>query len=146
MSSRHRCRMIAVQSLYEWDFLRQKKDWKEIFNENLKEFGEGIKEPQFVEELIKGVIDHIKEIDAIITQAAPHWPMEKMGIVDRNILRLGVYELLFGDKKAVPPKVAIDEAIELAKEFSGENTGKFVNGVLGAIYREYQNLEKETQK
>lgn len=143
MSSRHRCRMIAVQSLYEWDFLKKKKDWKEILKENLREFGENIKEPKFVEELVEGVINHLSEIDTLLTQAAPHWPLEKMGIVDRNILRLGIYELIFGDKKAVPPKVAIDEAIELAKEFSGESAGKFVNGVLGAIFKEYQELEKE---
>lgn len=141
MSARHRCRIVAIQTLYEWDFLGKKKSWQTILNENLKE--KEIKDPNFTKELVQGVINNLKEIDQIIGATAPHWPIEKIGILERNILRLGVFELLFGDKKSVPPKVAINEAIELAKEFVGETSGKFINGILGAILKEYQQLEKE---
>ena len=146
MASRHLQRSIAMQSLYEWDFYGKKKDLEKIVEKNIKEFGFDLENSSFVWELITGVIKHLKEIDDLISKTAPHWPIEQMPIVDRNVLRLGVYELVFGDKKAVPPKVAINEAIELAKGFGGENSGKFVNGVLGTIYREYQELEKEEKK
>lgn len=146
MASRHLQRSIAMQSLYEWDFYGKKRDLEKIVEKNIKEFGFDLEDSSFVWELITGVIKHLKEIDDLISKTAPHWPIEQMPIVDRNVLRLGVYELVFGDKKAVPPKVAINEAIELAKGFGGENSGKFVNGVLGTIYREYQELEKEEKK
>jgi len=135
-----------MQSLYEWDFYGKKRDLEKIVEKNIKEFGFDLEDSSFVWELIAGVIKHLKEIDDLISKTAPHWPIEQMPIVDRNVLRLGVYELVFGDKKAVPPKVAINEAIELAKGFGGENSGKFINGVLGTIYREYQELEKEEKK
>jgi len=146
MASRHLCRQITLQSLYEWDFYEKKKDLEKIVEKNVKEFGFDLDESKigFIWELVTGVIKHLKEIDEIIKKTAPHWPMDQMPIVDRNVLRLGIYELLFGDKKAVPPKVAINEAIELAKGFSGESSGKFVNGVLGTVFREYQKLEKGT--
>ena len=86
--------------------------------------------------MVNGVIKNLAKIDQIIAQAAPEWPIDQIAIVDRNVLRLGIFELLFGDYKEVPPKVAINEAIELAKSFGGESSGKFVNGVLGTIYRE----------
>ena len=146
MASRHLQRSIAMQSLYEWDFYGKKRDLEKIVEKNIKEFGFDLEDSSFVWELIAGVIKHLKEIDDLISKTAPHWPIEQMPIVDRNVLRLGVYELVFGDKKAVPPKVAINEAIELAKGFGGENSGKFINGVLGTIYREYQELEKEKKK
>jgi len=146
MASRHLQRSIAMQSLYEWDFYGKKRDLEKIVEKNIREFGFDLEDSSFVWELITGVIKHLKEIDDLISKTAPHWPIEQMPIVDRNVLRLGVYELVFGDKKAVPPKVAINEAIELAKGFGGENSGKFVNGVLGTIYREYQELEKEEKK
>ena len=146
MASRHLQRSIAMQSLYEWDFYGKKRDLEKIVEKNIKEFGFDLEDSSFVWELITGVIKHLKEIDDLISKTAPHWPIEQMPIVDRNVLRLGVYELVFGDKKAVPPKVAINEAIELAKGFGGENSGKFINGVLGTIYREYQELEKEKKK
>lgn len=139
MSARHLARCIAMQSLYEWDFFDKKKDLDAIAERNIKEFGPDLREKKFVFELVNGVKEHLAEIDEIIKTAAPSWPLEQIGMVERNILRLGLYELLFGDKKAVPPKVAIDEAIELAKAFGGESSGKFVNGVLGAVYKEMQN-------
>jgi N utilization substance protein B len=131
-----------MQSLYEWDFYRQKVNLREIIERNLKEFGPGLDE-SFVWELSLGVVKHLKEIDEIIKKSAPQWPIEQISIVDRNILRIGIYELVFGDKKAVPPKVAINEAIELAKGFGGENSGKFVNGVLGTVYKVYQEIEEK---
>ncbi|OGY67771.1 MAG: transcription antitermination factor NusB, partial [Candidatus Harrisonbacteria bacterium RIFCSPLOWO2_02_FULL_45_10c] len=111
-------------------------DLMEIVDRNLQEFGPGIDEPDFARKLVKGVIEHKKDIDAIITKAAPDWPLEQIAIVDRNALRIGLYELLFADRAEVPPKVAINEAIEIAKNFGGPNSGKFINGVLGTIYRE----------
>jgi len=106
----------------------------------LLEFAPNLKEKEFSRELIKGTVENLSKIDEIISKAAPQWPIEQIANVDRNILRIGVYELLFGDQKAVPPKVAINEAIELGKAFGGENSGRFINGVLGAIFREMQNL------
>ena len=137
MSSRHLSRSIAMQSLYEWDFFDQKQDLKKIVEKNIKEFGPGLEDNDgFVWQLVTGVIQYLKEINSIIEKAAPQWPIDQINIVDRNILRLGLYELLFGDKEAVPPKVAINEAIELAKGFGGESSGRFINGVLGTVFKE----------
>ncbi len=137
MSSRHLSRSIAMQSLYEWDFFDQKQDLKKIVEKNIKEFGPGLEDNDgFVWQLVTGVIQYLKEINSIIEKAAPQWPINQINIVDRNILRIGLYELLFGDKEAVPPKVAINEAIELAKGFGGESSGRFINGVLGTVFKE----------
>jgi N utilization substance protein B len=125
-----------MQSLYEWDFSEKKSDLTKIVEKNIKEFGPGLEEASFVWQLVTGVIQHLPEIDKIIEKAAPEWPIDQIAIVDRNVLRIGLYELLFGDKEAVPPKVAINEAIELAKTFGGESSGKFINGVLGTVYKE----------
>jgi N utilization substance protein B len=145
MSSRHLSRSIAMQSLYEWDFFGKKGDFEKIVERNVKEFGPGLADENknFIKEIAKGVVDHLNEIDEIIKKTAPQWPIDQISIVDRNILRIGIYELLYGDKKAVPPKVAINEAIELAKGFGGENSGKFVNGVLGTVFNQYQKLISE---
>jgi N utilization substance protein B len=137
MSSRHLARSIVLQSLYEWDFRKKsQKELKKILERNIKELGPDIKDVNFIHGLIKGVVKFRPKIDKIIEKAAPEWPIEQITIVDRNVLRIGLYELLFGDRKEVPPKVAINEAIELAKAYSGESSGKFINGVLGTIYRE----------
>lgn len=137
MASRHLSRSIVMQSLYEWDFFGQKPDeLKKIVGKNIKEFGPGLKNTSFIWQLIKGVVEHLFQIDEIIEKAAPEWPIEQIGIVDRNILRIGLYELLYEDEKVVPPKVAINEAIELAKTFGGESSGRFINGVLGTVYKE----------
>ena len=136
MASRHLTRSIVMQSLFEWDFSDQKKDLSDILQRNLEEFGPGLEEQTFAAELIAGVITNMTSLDKIIEKAAPQWPINQISIVDRNILRLGLFELLYEDKKAVPPKVAINESIELAKNFGGESSGKFVNGVLGTIYKE----------
>jgi ADP-ribose pyrophosphatase YjhB (NUDIX family) len=89
-----------------------------------------------MEELLKGTLARRADLDLVISKAAPEWPLERIAPVDRNVLRLGLYELLFSDREKVPAKVAINEAIELAKSFGGENSGRFVNGVLGAVYKE----------
>ncbi|KPJ71571.1 transcription termination factor [Parcubacteria bacterium DG_74_3] len=136
MSSRHLSRSIAMQSLYEWDFLDKKQDLKKIIEKNIREFGPGLENHKFIWQLVIGVVKHLSEIDKIIEKAAPEWPLQQINIVDRNVLRIGLYELLFGSKKEVPPKVAINEAIELAKSFGGMSSGRFVNGVLGTIYKE----------
>ena len=137
MASRHLSRSIAMQSLYEWDFKGQKQEMLlEIIEHNLKEFGPGLEETKFVQEIIDGVLAHLDQINKIIEKAAPQWPLNQIAIVDRNVLRIGICELLFGNREEVPPKVAINEAIELAKTFGSEASGKFVNGVLGTIYRE----------
>jgi len=139
MSSRHLSRSIAMQSLYEWDFYEKKPDLKEIVERNIKEFGPGLKDTNFVWQLIDGVLDHLKEIDKIIEKAAPERPFEQIGIIERNVLRIGLFELFYAKKEEVPPKVAINEAIELAKSFGGESSGRFVNGVLGTVYKEIEN-------
>lgn len=136
MATRQLCRSIVLQTLYEWDFHKQKEDLIAIMERNMAEFGPGIDEPEFAWKILKGVIDHKKEIDIIIEKAAPDWPLPQIAVIDRNALRIGLYELLFADRGEVPPKVAINEAIEISKNYGGPNSGKFINGVLGTIYRE----------
>lgn len=137
MANRHLARSIVLQTLYEWDFRDLSKDEAlKTFERNALEFASSSGDSVFMRTLLKHVIEKKKELDLIITKAAPDWPMEKISVVDRNILRLGLTELLFADKDEVPPKVAINEAIELAKTFGGDTSGRFVNGVLGAVYKE----------
>jgi len=135
-----------MQSLYEWDFSGKKTDLEKIIERNLKEFGPGLEEQSFTWQLVTGVVEHLEEIDKIIEKAAPEWPLSQISIVDRNVLRIGLYELLYEDKTAVPPKVAINEAIELAKSFGGESSGKFINGVLGTVYKEIEQSETPPSK
>lgn len=137
MAHRHLSRSIAVQALYEWDFRgKVPAELPEVLKYAVTEFGPGIEDDTFVRELVEGVIAHEEKLNKVISAAAPEWPIAQITLVDRNILRLGLYELLFGKYDEVPPKVAINEAIELAKSFGGESSGKFVNGVLGTVYRE----------
>ncbi len=155
MANRHLSRSIVLQTLFEWDFkLLDKKsnnsasgetkdNIKEVLKRNLKEFAPGFEDDVFVFSLIDQVFKKRIVIDEIIEKAAPDWPLDKISIIDRNILRIGLAELIFGDRKEVPPKVAINEAIELAKTFGGENSSKFINGVLGAVYKEIGEPGKE---
>jgi N utilization substance protein B len=137
MASRHLSRSVAMQSLYEWDFKGSKsEDLVEIVDRNIKEFASGVDDPTFIVQLVEGVVKNLEKINSIIEKAAPQWPLSQIATVDRNVLRIGLYELLFGNRDEVPPKVAINEAIELAKSFGGDSSGKFVNGVLGTVYRE----------
>lgn len=146
MSNRHLARAIAMQSLYEWDFYGGSRDVSEMAKRNLAEQPESFDETDFTLSIVKGVMDHREEIDQAISTFAPDWPLAKITTVDRNILRIGVYELLFNFD--IPSKVAINEAIELAKTFGGESSGKFVNGVLGAVYRDQlaRGVEKASDK
>ncbi|MDD5290108.1 MAG: transcription antitermination factor NusB [Patescibacteria group bacterium] len=137
MPNRHLSRTIAMQTLYEWDFNHHSEKLNEVLTYNIKEQAAGLEDISFVESLVKGVVKNIKAIDEIIIKFAPEWPLDKITVVDRNVLRLGIYELKFAASD-VPPKVVINEAIEMAKTFGGESSGKFVNGVLGAIYGEME--------
>lgn len=155
MSNRHLSRSITMQSLYEWDFQGslvdsvEKKDKfsKEILNlivqKNIEEYGAGIKKDDFILNTVDGVFGYLKRIDSIIQRLAPEWPINQVTIVDRNILRIGIYELVFSKQDDVPAKVAINEAIELAKSFGGNSSGKFVNGVLGSLYKEIREKEED---
>jgi N utilization substance protein B len=147
-----------MQSLYEWDFdsslieapERTKKFDKEklaqVLKNNLDEYAEGLEDCGFAEDLAFGVYGHLKDIDAIISKLAPEWPIEQVTIINRNVLRIGVYELKFGKRDDVPPKVAINEAIELAKTFGRQSSGKFINGVLGTLYKELGGDEKDKEE
>jgi len=135
MSNRHLARTIAMQSLYQWDFRgKEAATVAEIVSSNLKEFAPDFDDKGFVSDLVSGVVDKSEEIDKLITTFAPQWPLDQITNVDRNVLRIGTYELKFSEN--IPSKVAINEAIELAKSFGGESSGRFVNGVLGAVYKD----------
>ena len=136
MANRHLSRSIVLQTLFEWDFAVEKTEPEVMLSRNIEEFGPGLDDASFMSELFLGVVKKKAIIDEIIEKAAPDWPIDKISIVDRNILRIGLYELLFGDRTQVPPKVAINESIELAKSFCGENSSKFSDGVLGGVYKE----------
>lgn len=139
MSNRHLSRTIAVQTLYQWDFNGKDKDVVEIMAINKDSFAPEFDDQGFIEHLVKGVSEHCDEIDALIVKFAPEWPLDQITIVDRNVLRLGIFELRHDNN--IPAKVAINEAIELAKAFGGESSGKFVNGVLGAVYKDMGEKE-----
>src|SRR3990167_448646 len=136
MANRHLSRTVAMQSLYEWDFNDRQNSLLAITEHNVKQFAPGLDDPAFIFDLIAGVEKHIPEIDQIIVKTAPEWPLQQITVIDRSILRLGIYELLFAHE--VPPKVAINEAVELGKTFGGESSGKFVNGVLGTLYKQME--------
>jgi len=137
MANRHLARSVVLQSLFESDMRNAGEDvLLASIRRNATEFAPGVSDVSFMETLAQSVLAKRSELDLIITKAAPDWPIDKISAVDRNILRLGLYELLFADREEVPAKVAINEAIELAKGFGGENSGRFVNGVLGSVYKE----------
>jgi N utilization substance protein B len=140
MATRHLSRSILFQSLYEWDFyltkLNKNVDLMAIIYRNMKDVMPLIDEPDFIYRLTKNLIDNFDEINNIIEKTAPEWPIDQISLTDRNILRLGLAELMFAPKNEVPPKVAINEAIELAKNFGTESSSKFINGVLGTVYRQ----------
>lgn len=137
MANRHLSRSIVLQTLFEWDLNSvQKSELSPVLLRNVEEFAPNNSDMPFMERLLDGILQKQKELDLVIEKAAPEWPIDRISPVDRNILRLGLYELLFADRKEVPAKVAINEAIELAKQFGGDNSSRFVNGVLGAVYKE----------
>jgi transcription antitermination protein NusB len=142
MANRHLLRTVALQALFEWDFNTQQGDIKDITERAVAEFAPGASDADFAVELVSGVVDHMSELDEIIVKTAPEWPIAQITVIDRNVLRLGIYELQFSKK--IPPKVAINEAVEMGKRFGGESSGKFVNGVLGTLYKE-MNLDDKLE-
>lgn len=146
MANRHLARSVVLQTLFEWDTTHvADTEAPQILERNAAEFGGDDSDKPFMETLLSGVLAKKADIDLIIEKAAPDWPLERIAPVDRNILRLGLFELLFADRSQVPAKVAINEAIELAKTFGGDSSGRFVNGVLGAVYKEIGEPGKEEQ-
>ena len=137
MANRHLARSVVFQTLFEWDTSNiPDTDAPAILERNVQEFGGEDTDRAFMEQLLQGVLAKRPDLDLVIEKAAPDWPLPKIAPVDRNILRIGLFELLFADRTQVPAKVAINEAIELAKIFGGDSSGRFVNGVLGAVYKE----------
>lgn len=134
MANRHLGRTIALQSLFEWDFYSGQKPIEDALKRNVAEFEPKFKDVDFTNTLVQGVLAHSTELNDLIRKYAPDWPLEQITLVDRNVLRIGLYELKYD--KDIPPKVAINEAIELAKTFGGDSSGRFVNGVMGSIYRD----------
>jgi N utilization substance protein B len=150
MSNRHLARTLALQTLFEWDFNGQSEDLLDILKYNFQEFAVEFDDNDFSTGLVLGVQKHQAEIDALIKKYAPEWPLEQITNTDRNCLRIGIYELKYDPN--IPPKVAINEAIELAKTYGGDSSGKFINGVLGSIYKEMeaaglkQNMEEKIDR
>ena len=148
-ANRHLGRIVALQTLYEQGFRQECQDKDmvpdEVLERNIARYSETIDDKGFIEKLVHGVSSRQPEIDSIIQPVAPEWPIEQIARIDREILRIGVYELTFDDK--IPPKVVINEAVELAKAFGGDNSSKFVNGVLGTVLRNIEaNAPKKTKK
>jgi N utilization substance protein B len=145
MSNRHLARTMAMQTLFTWDFNGRKKEDSvdDLIKNNFANFAPGFDDHGFVEETVRGVIENSAKIDGLIVKYATDWPLEQITIVDRNILRIGAYELLC--REDIPPRVAINEAIEIAKAFGGESSGKFVNGVLGAMFKNELSEEQKTR-
>ena len=137
MANRHLSRSVVLQTLFEWDIRNSTPEvCQEVLLRNAAEFAPAAGDLPFMQDLLRGTLERKSDLDMVIEKAAPEWPIPRIAPVDRNVLRLGLYELLFADRDKVPAKVAINEAIELAKSFGGENSGRFVNGVLGAVYKE----------
>lgn len=139
MQNRHMSRVLVLQALFAWDFNKTQGNPEKILNYTKKEFTPSNDEENFASKLLKNIVDKWKELNKLITEHAPEWPLKQISIVDRNILRIGIYELKYND--TIPPKVAINEAIELAKKYGGDNSSKFINGVLGTIYKEITGEE-----
>ncbi|MDB4939616.1 MAG: putative transcription termination factor [Candidatus Doudnabacteria bacterium] len=133
MANRHLSRTVTMQTLYEWDFNGQKDSIQDLAKHNIEQLAPGLEDSSFIYDLIRGIVENLEQIDKTIVETAPEWPLDQITVIDRNILRIGIYELLFA--KEVPPKVAINEAVELGKTFGGESSGKFVNGVLGTLFK-----------
>lgn len=135
MLKRHQAREVVLKALFQADFNNEILSASDNIDYIKKEFNLDLKESEkFLLDLIKGVLEYLDKIDKIINFYAKKWPVDKITIIDRNILRMGIYELLFS--KEIPPKVAINEAIELSKEYGGVSSKRFINGVLGAIYND----------
>lgn len=140
--NRHLSRTIAMQTLYEWD-MRRDIDIDEIMTRNIEEFEEDA-DPEYIRQVVSGAVSSSEEIDTKIEAVAPEWPIAQISPIDKAILRVAIFELLYSEE--VPPKVAINEAVELSKMFGGENSSKFINGVLGTIYRSSDKYKEESEE
>ncbi len=140
-SNRHLGRIVALQTLYEQDFRVDcgDKSFKldETLKRNIERYSETVDDQDFIENLVKGIDKNVKKLDAMLQPLAPEWPIDQIARMDRIVLRMGAYELT-QSKDKVPAKVAINEAVELAKAFGGDNSSKFVNGVLGSLLRQIE--------
>lgn len=136
-SNRHLGRIVALQTLYELDFRRESNDetfsLTEALDRNIRRYKSTLEDVDFVRRLVSGVAERTDILDAELAPLAPEWPFDQINRVDRILLRMGLYELKYGD--GVPPKVVINEAVELAKAFGAESSSRFVNGVLGTAYK-----------
>lgn len=137
--NRHLSRMVAMQAIYEWNF-RQDVDLDELIERSISEFSNDV-DSKYIRDLINGVIKNSKTIDKEIETCAPEWPIEQISHIDKSILEIAIFELTHSDD--IPPKVAINEAVELAKQFGNNNSSKFINGVLGSVYNRYVKDRKE---
>lgn len=139
-SNRHLGRIITLQTLYEQDFRSEfpADNFKlsEILERNIGRYHDTVDDQEFIKKLTQGVTDRADELDKQLQPLAPEWPLAQIARMDRVILRIGAYELIYG--KDAPPKVVINEAVELAKAFGGDNSSKFVNGVLGSLLRQHE--------
>ncbi len=140
--NRHLSRTIAMQTIYECD-MRRDEDVEAITRRNIEEFQEDA-DAEYIHNVVDGILRVATEIDAKISGAAPEWPVDQISPIDKSILRVAIFELLYSEE--VPPKVAINEAVELAKLFGGENSSKFINGVLGTLYRASEKFQNESRK
>ena len=147
-SNRHLGRIVCLQSLYEYEFRHDAKDENvdidTIVAKNIEPYEKALGDTDFVRKLTKGVYDHADELDKALQPIAPEWPIASISSIDRNILRMGLYELTYTQDE-VPPKVAINEAVELAKAFGSDNSSKFVNGVLGTVFRDQEEKHKNAK-
>jgi N utilization substance protein B len=144
MSTRHLCRIIVLQSLYEWSFWNYPEGkWRDFLEENLKEFGSDIDESNFARKLMEGIVTNLEFLDAAIKRNTKNWPFEQISLIEKNILRMAIYEIYFQNHEEVPIKVGINEAIVLAKSFVNDSAARFINGVLGTVYEEYLQTTKQ---
>ena len=145
-SNRHLGRIIALQTLYEQEFREECEDksfdLESVLARNINRYNDQVDDQEFISSLVHGVDTKVKDLDAVLQPIAPEWPIDQIARMDRIVLRIGAYELLYGN--SVPPKVVINEAVELAKSFGGENSSKFINGVLGTVLRE--NSDEKSPK
>jgi N utilization substance protein B len=143
-SNRHLGRIIALQTLYEEEMRKDADDKsfviKEVLDRNIARYAEMLDDVEFIRKLVAGVSKEAAALDAKLQPVAPEWPIDQIARMDRIVLRIGLYEL--ENEADVPPKVVINEAVELAKAFGGDNSSKFVNGVLGTLLREREEVAK----
>lgn len=146
-SNRHLGRIIALQTLYEQDFRLEcgdkAFDLNEVLERNIQRYHDMVDDREFIVRLVDGVNKKQAELDALLQPIAPEWPIEHIARMDRTVLRIGAYELLH--ESDVPPKVVINEAVELAKAFGGDNSSKFINGVLGTVLRNQEETKPKSK-